>query len=1513
MKQILKLVLLLVFSQVAMAQAPSNYTNINGRYRWIAGMFDSTFHIPKGTSASLRTGGSTNAGALFYNTTDSTVYTYTGTQWIKLRGVVIDTTSLSNRINLKLNISDTASMLAPYLRKVDTASLSNRINLKLNISDTATMLGNYLNNVGYGLIKAGQIVTADSATLATYFLRRKDSLTTTNPLGYVTRKILADTAAAIRSADAGGTVTSVGLTMPVAFNVSNSPVTSSGTIAVTGAGLASQYVRGDGTLGDLPTGGGGGASVSYYMNGSVNQGTFGGNIYYELNKNPIIGAGTDFTINANGYIAQFLTDANDPALLNIPGGNWNLELYFSASSGGGTPSFYVELYKYNGTTFTLLASNSGSPEIITGGTAIDAYFTSLAVPTTTLALTDRLAIRVYVTHAGRTITLHTENSHLCQVITTFTTGLTALNGLTEQVQFFTTGTTGTDFNISSSIATHTFNLPTASATNRGALSSADWTTFNNKLNISDTANMLLPYLRKVDTASLSNRINTKLNISDTSTMLGNYVNNVGYGLSKVSQVVSADSATLASYFLRRKDSLTATNLLGYVTGKILADTAAAVRAAAGTIGGSGTTNRVSKFTASGTIGNSSIEDSSVVGVAMTISSFANVGIGTATPSSKLEVSGNATIKTNFASLNLDNTTSTSPVWMKINNGGGNYLIGAASNVGSSIITSTSPYALVINAESSRDVVIGTNNIERVRFDSTGKVGIGTTTIDSMLTVAEGARFQRGVRMSGLPSAPGTRALRIDANGTISVADTTTGGGGGIGGSGTINRLAKFTASGTIGNSSIADSSSSVAMTISSGGNVGIGTTSPSSKFDLVSSTNGNVFSITGLGGTLANFIVQGNGEQTMRFYNNASTGSARTSIKFANRLNTDWNWIMYNDASETGANNFTLQNHTNGVAYHINTSNQIGIGTLTVGSRFQVNGNAAIGYSASTAAPTNGLAVSGTFLVGTTDATNTDKARINNDGTSVYSTIRMSNANSTANMYVGVGGSAVSNTALRNNAYVWNAAATALAFGTSDVEAMRITSGGASASVGIGTSTIGSKLQVNGNAAIGYSASTAAPTNGLMVAGNVGVNVTPSAWASGFRAIQIGARTALFNSDINITTLGNNIFYDGVSYKYITSAAGSSIDLGGNYMTFGTLASGTAGATATGVERARIHTDGIFYIGNGDVAGSPNNGIVSATGGSGTNVAGAEFRIRGGASTGSGNGGAITFYTSTAGASGTTVRAGTEKMRITSDGQVTLATGANVSAIAQTGYSLTGSNASSLIDLAGTWNTTGNPTAIKLNITNTASGANSLLMDLQVGGTPEFRVTRTGNVVVNGSTSTYQMHVVGTGSLLALGEESFTTGRQMLFGIDGSGNGEIQSVHQGTSYRNLALNPLGGNVGIATSSPTSTLHANGSVAKAITTKTATYTLTSSDHTVIFNLNGNATANLPDATTCTGRIYMIKINRTNTTDTLTIDPNGTQTIDGFTTYALQCQYAVTIQSDGSNWQIVGDFGAGLNCL
>jgi hypothetical protein len=73
--------------------------------------------------------------------------------------VSTDTVSLSNRINLKVNISDTSIMLLPYLRKADTTSmlmpyfrdndttllnLSSRFNAKVNLSDTLNMLAPYL-------------------------------------------------------------------------------------------------------------------------------------------------------------------------------------------------------------------------------------------------------------------------------------------------------------------------------------------------------------------------------------------------------------------------------------------------------------------------------------------------------------------------------------------------------------------------------------------------------------------------------------------------------------------------------------------------------------------------------------------------------------------------------------------------------------------------------------------------------------------------------------------------------------------------------------------------------------------------------------------------------------------------------------------------------------------------------------------------------------------------------------------------------------------------------------------------------------------------------------------------------------------------------------------------------------------------------------------------------------------------------------------------------------------------
>jgi hypothetical protein len=110
---------------------------------------------------------------------------------------IIDTAStIRTTLNEKVNISDTASMLLPYLLEadqIDTASLSNRINTKVNISDTAAMLLPYL-------LEADQI---DTASLSNRINANLDSInlneqaiidTAINIRGY-----LSDTALLIRS------------------------------------------------------------------------------------------------------------------------------------------------------------------------------------------------------------------------------------------------------------------------------------------------------------------------------------------------------------------------------------------------------------------------------------------------------------------------------------------------------------------------------------------------------------------------------------------------------------------------------------------------------------------------------------------------------------------------------------------------------------------------------------------------------------------------------------------------------------------------------------------------------------------------------------------------------------------------------------------------------------------------------------------------------------------------------------------------------------------------------------------------------------------------------------------------------------------------------------------------------------------------------------------------------------------------------------------------------------------
>ncbi len=140
------------------------------------------------------------------------------------------------------------------------------------------------------------------------------------------------------------------------------------------------------------------------------------------------------------------------------------------------------------------------------------------------------------------------------------------------------------------------------------------------------------------------------------------------------------------------------------------------------------------------------------------------------------------------------------------------------------------------------------------------------------------------------------------------------------------------------------------------------------------------------------------------------------------------------------------------------------------------------------------------------------------------------------------------------------------------------------------------------------------------------------------------------------------------------------------------------------------------------------------------------------------------------------------------------------------------------------------------------------------------------------------------------------------------GNGNMAI---GNGYRSNAAPVNGlivqGKVGVGTSSAASTLQVGGSIAIAITTVTnADATLSDVNGTVIFNTgNTNRIVNLPSASSATGRIYIVKKNSTGT-GRVTVTPATGETIDGAATYALTASWRyVNIQSDGTNWLVVGN--------
>jgi len=306
-----------------------------------------------------------------------------------------------------------------------------------------------------------------------------------------------------------GTVTSVDLTAGTGISVSGGPITSSGSITVTNTAPDQTVVLTAGT----------GISTSgTYPNFTITNSA--------PDQTVVLTAGTGITTSGTYPNFTVTNSAPDQTValtagtgISVTGTYPNFTITNSSPSSGGTVTSIATTAPITGGTII----STGTIGITQSGAAADGYLSSTDWNTfngkagssfTTIAVSgqsdivadsanDTLTISagtgITLTTAALTDTLTITNSAPDQVVSLTGAGTTVVTGtypsftITSNDQYdgtvtsvaaLTLGTTGTD--LSSTVANGTttpvitLNVPTASATNRGALSSADWTTFNGK-------------------------------------------------------------------------------------------------------------------------------------------------------------------------------------------------------------------------------------------------------------------------------------------------------------------------------------------------------------------------------------------------------------------------------------------------------------------------------------------------------------------------------------------------------------------------------------------------------------------------------------------------------------------------------------------------------------------------------------------------------------------------------------------------------------------------------------------------------------------------------------------------------------------------------------------------------------------------------------------------------------------------------------------------------------------------
>lgn len=227
-----------------------------------------------------------------------------------------------------------------------------------------------------------------------------------------------------------GTVTSVAATAGTGISVTGSPITTSGTLNITNTAPDQTVVLTAGT----------GISTSgTYPNFTI------------TNTSPSSG-GTVTSVTATSPVAS--TGGNTP-VISMPAATTSVSGYLTSTDW---------------TTFNNKASTNAATSTVAGLIELGSDTTQTVAP------------NAVSTTASRSYALQVNASGQGVINVPWTD--TNSGGTVTSVAALTLGTTGTD--LSSSVATGTttpvitLNVPTASAANRGVLSAADWTTFNNK-------------------------------------------------------------------------------------------------------------------------------------------------------------------------------------------------------------------------------------------------------------------------------------------------------------------------------------------------------------------------------------------------------------------------------------------------------------------------------------------------------------------------------------------------------------------------------------------------------------------------------------------------------------------------------------------------------------------------------------------------------------------------------------------------------------------------------------------------------------------------------------------------------------------------------------------------------------------------------------------------------------------------------------------------------------------------